>query len=422
MKVLLVGGGGREHALAWKISQSPRCEALFIAPGNAGTAQVGTNVDISPTDFAAMEHLIAQENIDMVVVGPEQPLVVGIADYFEAQGIQVIGPNKAAAQLEGSKAFSKYFMEKYHIPTAKYKTFEDHQIDEAFNYLRNHSLPVVVKASGLAAGKGVLICETQDEAVKAVKDMLSGEAFGNSGKTVIIEEFLQGVEASIFILTDGKDYLLLPTAKDYKRVGEGDTGLNTGGMGAVSPAPFIDLEMTALIEKTIVQPTLEGLQNERLRYRGFIFIGLKIEDKVPYVLEYNARMGDPETQVIIPRLNNDLLDLLEATTNGTLKAQQLDIDPQICATVVLVSGGYPGPYEKGMEITGLKKVENSWAFHAGTIAEGEQVLTNGGRVVSISSLGANIEQAVHQSLTNAVNIYFEGQYYRTDIGKDLLDY
>jgi len=422
MKVLLVGGGGREHALAWKISQSPRCEALFIAPGNAGTAQVGTNVDISPTDFAAMDHLIAQEGIDMVVVGPEQPLVVGIADYFEAQGIPVIGPNKAAAQLEGSKAFSKYFMEKYHIPTAKYKSFEDHQIDEAFNYLRNHPLPVVVKASGLAAGKGVLICETKDEAVKAVKDMLSGEAFGNSGRTVIIEEFLKGVEASIFLLTDGKDYLLLPTAKDYKRVGEGDTGLNTGGMGAVSPAPFIDSEMIALIEQTIIQPTLEGLQSEGLTYQGFIFIGLMIVDKVPYVLEYNARMGDPETQVIIPRLNNDLLDLLEATTNGTLKAQELDIDPQTCVTVVLVSGGYPGPYEKGMEITGLAKVENSWVFHAGTIAEGKQVLTNGGRVLAISSLGANIEQAVHQSLTNAVNIEFEGQYYRTDIGKDLLDY
>ncbi len=422
MKILLVGGGGREHALAWKISQSPKCEALYIAPGNAGTALVGTNVDISPTDFTAMEHLIRKEGIDLIVVGPEQPLVIGITDYFEDKNIPVIGPNKKAAQLEGSKAFSKNFMEKYHIPTAKYQIFEAHQIDEAFNYIKDHPLPLVVKASGLAAGKGVLICQAREEAVSAIKDMLSGEAFGSSGRTVVIEEYLEGIEASIFVLTDGEHYLILPPAKDYKRIGEGDKGLNTGGMGAVSPVPFIHPPLMDKIDKEVIQPTLNGIKQEGLNYKGFIFIGLMIVKDQPYVLEYNARMGDPETQVIIPRLNNDLVDLLEATRNGTLDQETLEVDPQTCVTVVLVSGGYPGPYEKGKEIKGLSLIEHSLVFHAGTIQEGQQVLTNGGRVLAISSLGINIEQAVHQSLTNAVNIEFEDEYYRTDIGKDLLEY
>jgi len=421
MKLLLIGGGGREHALAWKIAQSPRCEQLFIAPGNAGTAQVGQNVDISPTDFAALEHLIEQNAIDLIVVGPEQPLVVGIADYFQARNIPVIGPSRVAAQLEGSKAFSKAFMKRHNIPTAQYEVFEKKQLGEALNYVKSQSYPIVVKASGLAAGKGVVICETQQEATKTVREMLSGEAFGNSGRTIVIEEFVKGVEVSAFVLTDGTDFLMLPMAKDYKRIGEGDEGPNTGGMGAVSPVPYLTESIEENIIQTIVLPTLKGLKAENIVYQGFLFIGLMLADDRPYVLEYNARLGDPETQVILPRIQNDILDLFEATYQHKLADISLEVDPQTCVTVVLVSEGYPGPYEKGKEIIGCKTINNSLLFHAGTLEDGGQIVTNGGRVLAISSIGASIEQAVHQSLTNAVNIEFEGKTYRTDIGKDLIE-
>lgn len=420
MKILLIGAGGREHALAWKIAQSPRCTELFIAPGNAGTRLVGTNVYLSPTDFPAIEHFVAEQGIDLIVVGPEQPLVVGIADYFLELGVPVIGPVQEAAQLEGSKEFSKRFMQKYQIPTARYAAFETEDLVEALHYVKDHPLPVVVKASGLAAGKGVLICETHKVAAEAVKKMLSGEAFGKSGKTIVIEEFLKGIEISIFVLTDGEHYLILPPAKDYKRAGENDTGLNTGGMGAVSPVPFADEAFMQRVEAEIVQPTLKGLQAEGIVYKGFIFIGLMVVEDTPYVLEYNVRMGDPETEVVIPRLKSDLVALFEGVRDGNLHEYQLEIDPQFCTTIMLVSGGYPGPYEKGKEITGLEKITDSMVFHAGTIEEGDQVLTNGGRVLAISAMGATLEQAIHQSLTNAVNVQFEGKYYRTDIGKDLM--
>ncbi|MEM6632110.1 MAG: phosphoribosylamine--glycine ligase [Bacteroidota bacterium] len=420
MRVLLVGAGGREHALAWKISQSPLCEQLFIAPGNAGTHDLGKNVYLSPTDFLAMESLVEEERIDLIVVGPEQPLVVGISDYFEARGIPVVGPDQKAAQLEGSKAFAKSFMRRYRIPTAAYESFDQDQLGEAINYLKDQQFPIVVKASGLAAGKGVLICQDYAEAAHAVTQMLSGEAFGSSGRSIVIEEFLQGTEVSVFVLTDGKDYLLLPTAKDYKRVGEGDTGLNTGGMGAVSPTPFETPAFLARIKEEIVLPTLNGLQEDEITFKGFIFIGLMIVEGEPYVLEYNVRMGDPETQVIMPRIQSDVLEMLAASAKGTLSKYSLEISPDYCTTVVLASGGYPGPYEKGKLITGLSRIQNSWVFHAGTIHDGEQIITNGGRVLAISSLGKHLEEALHLSLTNAVNIEYEGKYYRTDIGADLI--
>ena len=421
MKVLLVGAGGREHALAWKISQSPMCEQLFIAPGNAGTHELGKNVYISPTDFLAMESLVEEEGIDLIVVGPEQPLVVGIADYFESKGIPVVGPNQKAAQLEGSKAFAKTFMRQYGIPTAAYKVFDQEQLGEALNYLKLQRFPLVVKASGLAAGKGVLICQDQAEASHAVTQMLSGEAFGSSGRSIVIEEFLRGTEVSVFVLTDGKDFLLLPTAKDYKRIGEGDTGLNTGGMGAVSPTPYETPEFLERVKEEIIHPTLKGLNEEKISFKGFIFIGLMIVEEKPYVLEYNVRMGDPETQVIMPRIQSDVLEMLDASAKEGLDTYSLEISPDYCTTVVLASGGYPGPYEKGKLIQGLPRVQNSWVFHAGTIHDGDQIVTNGGRVLAISSLGKHLEEALHLSLTNAVNIEFEGKYYRTDIGKDLMD-
>ena len=420
MNILLIGAGGREHALGWKLSQSPLCKRLFIAPGNAGTEQIGTNVYLSPTDFAAIEAFVEAQSIDMLVIGPEQPLVVGIVDYFEARDIPVIGPTKAAALLEGSKKFAKNFMDKYGIATARYASFAEHEADDALKYLQDHPLPVVVKASGLAAGKGVLICQTLQEAEEAVTQMLSGTAFGASGKTIVIEEFLKGIEISIFVLTDGKNYQLLPSAKDYKRIGEGDTGLNTGGMGAISPVPFADDVFLQQVEETIVHPTIEGLQSEGLHYKGFIFIGLMVVEGTPYVLEYNVRMGDPETEVVMPRLQTDLVTLFQAVNEGSLNEIEVSVHPETCATVMLVSGGYPGAYEKGKRITGLDKIKGSQVFHAGTRREGKQVLTNGGRVLAISSMGANIEEAVQRSLENAQQIQFEGKYYRTDIGKDLL--
>lgn len=420
MKILLIGSGGREHSLAWKLTQSPRCEQLFIAPGNAGTAQHGTNVSMGVSDFAAHQAFVEQEGIDMIVVGPEQPLVDGIYDFFAKHPVAVIGPSQAAAELEGSKDFSKTFMKRYGIPTARYASFEAHQKQEALQYIANHPLPVVIKASGLAAGKGVLICESREHARYVVEDMLSGKSFGEAGTTIVIEEFLKGIEISIFVLTDGKDYVVLPSAKDYKRIGEGDTGLNTGGMGAVSPVPFADKAFLETVDQEIIRPTVAGIRADGLDYKGFIFIGLMVVDGTPLVLEYNVRMGDPETEVVMPRLDADLVDLLEGVHLGTLSQQQFNIHPQTCTTVMLVSGGYPGKYEKGKVISGLDSVSNSIVFHAGTRQEGENVLTNGGRVLAISSLGDSIEAAVAKSLQNAEKVRFEGRFFRRDIGQDLM--
>lgn len=421
MKILLIGSGGREHALAWKMSQSSRCEKLFIAPGNAGTAQVGENVAIDPGNFDSVYGLIREENIDLVVVGPEQPLVAGITDYLEARKIAVIGPNKMAAQLEGSKDFSKTFMKKYGIPTAAYASFSSGQEAEAFAYLESQSLPIVIKASGLAAGKGVLICESYDHARSVAAEMLSGQAFGEAGTTIVVEEFLTGIEISVFVLTDGKSYKLLPSAKDYKRIGEGDTGLNTGGMGAVSPVPFADDAFMERVQREIVQPTLDGLQAEGILYKGFIFIGLMVTaDGTPYLLEYNVRMGDPETEVVLPRLESDLVELFEGVRDGNLDEKEIHFRSDTCTTVMLVSGGYPGAYEKGKVITQPESVQGSLIFHAGTTLRDGEVLTNGGRVITVSSFGDSIEAAIQQSLENADRISFEGKYFRKDIGQDLM--
>ncbi|MEO0470685.1 MAG: phosphoribosylamine--glycine ligase [Bacteroidota bacterium] len=421
MKILIIGSGGREHALAWKMAQSPRCEQLWIAPGNAGTASLGTNVPIGVSDFDGLRALIDQEGIEMMVVGPEQPLVDGITDAFADHPVLVVGPNQRGAELEGSKEFSKRFMQKYRIPTAAYASFDSHQIAEAEAYIAKQSLPVVVKASGLAAGKGVLICESHAEAQAATREMLSGSSFGEAGTTVVIEEFLQGIEISIFVLTDGKDYVLLPSAKDYKRIGEGDTGLNTGGMGAVSPVPFADQAFVDEVEQSIVQPTVRGLQTEGIDYRGFIFIGLMVVNGKAYVLEYNVRMGDPETEVVLPRLEADLVDVMESVAQQKLDQQTVSFRPETCTTVMLVSGGYPGKYEKGKAMSGFDQTENSILFHAGTKALDGQILTNGGRVLAISSLGPDIQTAVAQSLANADKIQFEGKFFRRDIGQDLMD-
>ncbi len=420
MKILLIGSGGREHALAWKMAQSPNCEHIFIAPGNAGTGKIGTNISIDVSNHEAVANFVSTKGIDMVVVGPEQPLVEGIADSLQAKGIAVVGPSQEAAQLEGSKEFSKRFMQKYGIPTAAYAAFDSHQEAEAMAFIDQQNLPVVVKADGLAAGKGVLICETHDHAKEVTREMLGGQAFGEAGTTVVIEEFLKGIEISIFVLTDGEHYHLLPSAKDYKRIGEGDTGLNTGGMGAVSPVPFADEDFVAAVDREIVQPTIRGIREEELDYKGFIFIGLMVVEGKAYVLEYNVRMGDPETEVIMPRLDADLLDLFEGVVNGNLNEKALAISPKTCTTVMLVSGGYPGSYPKGKLMTGFDKVEDSILFHAGTKQTEEGVLTNGGRVIAISSLGDSIEEAVGQSLRNAENISFDGKFYRRDIGQDLL--
>ncbi|MEL7531736.1 MAG: phosphoribosylamine--glycine ligase [Bacteroidota bacterium] len=420
MKILLIGSGGREHALAWKMAQSPNCEHIFIAPGNAGTAKVGTNTSIDISNHEAVAKFVSDKGIDMVVVGPEQPLVEGITDFLQAKGIAVVGPSQEAAQLEGSKDFSKRFMQKYGIPTAAYAAFESHQEAEAMAFIEQQKLPIVVKADGLAAGKGVLICETHAHAKEITSEMLSGKAFGEAGTTVVIEEFLKGIEISIFVLTDGEHYHLLPSAKDYKRIGEGDTGLNTGGMGAVSPVPFADEAFVAAVDREIVQPTMRGIREEKLDYKGFIFIGLMIVEGKAYVLEYNVRMGDPETEVIMPRLEADLVDLFAGVVNGNLHEKALAISPKTCTTVMLVSGGYPASYPKGKLMTGFDKAEGSILFHAGTKQTEEGILTNGGRVLAISSLGDSIEEAVGQSLLNAEKISFDGKFYRRDIGQDLL--
>ncbi|MDF1572516.1 MAG: phosphoribosylamine--glycine ligase [Bacteroidales bacterium] len=422
MNILILGSGGREHALAWKIAQSKKLTRLFIAPGNAGTAALGTNLDLPAEDFEAVKQAVLENHIHMVIVGPEAPLVEGIHDFFldndDLKEIPVIGPTKAGARLEGSKDFAKLFMLKFNIPTADFRTFLDYTMHEGQKYLATIQPPYVLKADGLAAGKGVLILHDLEEAQQELENMISGK-FGAASKKVVVEEFLSGVELSVFVLTDGKGYVVLPEAKDYKRIGEGDTGLNTGGMGAVSPVPFADKTFMEKVEKRIIQPTIEGLISEGIPYRGFIFFGLINVKGDPYVIEYNVRMGDPEAEVVLPRIKSDFVDLLTATAEGTLKEVTLEIDPQTVTTVMLVSGGYPGSYEKNKHISGLEKVDDSIAFHAGTRLAGKEVLTNGGRVIAVSAYGENMRDALSKSYKNAEIIDFEKKNYRKDIGFDL---
>ncbi len=421
-RVLVLGSGGREHTLAWKISQSKNAEKIFVAPGNAGTAKSFTNININPNNFEEVKHTVLENNINLVVVGPEDPLVNGIVDYFkqddELKNIAIIGPGKDGAQLEGSKSFSKEFMQKYNIPTAKYKNFTKETIEDAFNFLEELQAPYVLKADGLAAGKGVLILNDIEEAKHQLEEMFNGK-FGNASSTVVIEQFLSGIEVSYFVLTDGNDFVLLPEAKDYKRIGEGDTGLNTGGMGAVSPVSFANDEFTQKVINKIVKPTIDGLKAENIDYKGFIFIGLMNVDSEPYVIEYNVRMGDPETEVVLPRIKSDLLDLLEKTYNKELSSANITFDNRYVTTVMLVSGGYPEAYEKGKEISGLENVKDSIVFQAGTKLENNKVLTSGGRVLAVSSYGYTKNDALDKSYKNAEIINFEGKYYRKDIGGDL---
>lgn len=424
MKVLLLGSGGREHALSWKITQSSNLEELYIAPGNAGTRLHGINVEIKVDDFEAIKAFIVEKGIELVVVGPEDPLVLGVRDYLENQQetkhVHIIGPGKLGAQLEGSKDFSKKFMFKYGIPTAKYGTFDKKNLEEGSAFLDKLKPPYVLKADGLAAGKGVLILDDIKEAKKELKNMLVSKKFGDAGKKVVIEEFLKGIEMSVFILTDGQSYKILPEAKDYKRIGEKDTGLNTGGMGAVSPVPFATPELMDKIETRIVRPTIRGLQEEGIEYKGFLFIGLMIVKNEPYVIEYNCRMGDPETEVVMPRIKSDILDLFEGVYTETLSERDLEFDPRTAVTVMMVSGGYPEDYSKGHTIFGLNEVQGSQVFHAGTRSDGPVVKTNGGRVLAITSLAKDIFQAMERSYGNAKIINYEGAYYRRDIGKDLI--
>jgi phosphoribosylamine--glycine ligase len=414
MNILLLGSGGREHAMAWKISQSPKVDTLFIAPGNAGTSLVGTNIPISVSDFTAMKDFVLKNKVEMVVVGPEDPLVNGVYDYFaedaDLKQIPVIGPSKEGAQMEGSKDFSKAFMQRHGIPTAAYKSVTSEMLEDGINFMKNMNAPYVLKADGLAAGKGVLIINDLKEATEELKSMLDGK-FGDASKTVVIEEFLSGIECSVFVMTDGKNYKVLPEAKDYKRIGVGDTGLNTGGMGAVSPVPFADAVFMRKVEERIIKPTIHGLVSEGIDYKGFLFLGLIKVDGEPVVIEYNARMGDPETEVVMLRIKSDFVDLLEGIAGGDLHEKELVVDPRSAVTVMLVSGGYPGDYEKGKEITGFEKVENSILFHAGTKKEGDRILTNGGRVIAVSSYGENKADALAKSFANAEKICFEKKYF-----------
>lgn len=423
MNVLLLGGGGREHTIAWKLTQSPQLTTLFVAPGNAGTATVAQNLPIDITDFPALKTAVVDHSIHLVVVGPEDPLVKGIHDFFLAdeaiRHIPVIGPQKAAAALEGSKAFAKEFMMRHGIPTAAYQSFTVAQLEEADAFLEKLSPPYVLKADGLAAGKGVLILRELEDAKQELRAMLQDAKFGEASSTVVIEEFLSGIELSCFVLTDGLHYKVLPMAKDYKRIGEGDTGLNTGGMGAVSPVPFADPDFVNKILDRIVKPTMEGLKKDHLPYKGFVFIGLiKVGDD-PKVIEYNVRLGDPETEVVLPRIQNDLLDLFAAVANQTLHQLELKIDERAAATVMTVSGGYPEAYAKGKEISGLDRLEGALPFHAGTRIKDGQVVTNGGRVLTVTALGANHREALRVAYKNVEKINFEGMYYRKDIGFDL---
>ena len=423
MNVLVLGSGGREHALSWKIAQSSLCEKLFIAPGNAGTAQLGENVNISATDFESLKTFVIDNEIEMLVVGPEDPLVKGIYDFFKNDEVLsevcVIGPSQEGAQLEGSKEYSKQFMQRHDIPTAAYDSFTKDSLNEGYDFLETLSPPYVLKADGLAAGKGVLIIDDLEEAKRELKAMLADAKFGDASSKVVIEEYLDGIELSVFVLTDGYNYKILPSAKDYKRIGEGDTGLNTGGMGAISPVPFADKFFIERVEDRIIKPTIKGLQEEEIEYKGFIFIGLMNVNGDPKVIEYNVRMGDPETEVVIPRIKSDLLNLFKGISNGTFGAQDFYVDEDVATTIMLVSGGYPESYEKGKGISGLEEVENSIVFHAGTRKEEDKVLTNGGRVMAITSFGRTIEEALSKSFDNAEKVKFDGKYYRKDIGFDL---
>lgn len=423
MRILLLGSGGREHAWAWKLAQSLQCDALFIAPGNAGTSQHGTNLALDPSNAHAVEKAVLENQIDMVVVGPEAPLAAGIVDHFLAtpalKDVAIIGPNKAGAQLESSKAFSKDFMKRHSIPTADYKTFKEGEANKAIFYMGNLVPPIVLKASGLAAGKGVLICDSYDQAEQEIDAMLGGK-FGEASKTIVIEEFLDGIELSVFALTDGKNYKLLPAAKDYKRAGEYDTGLNTGGMGAVTPLPFVDYALMQRVEERVIKPTLEGLQKEGITYKGVLYFGLMNVEGEPYVIEYNVRFGDPEAEVLIPKIKTDMVEVCQAIWHCTLDQVELELDERPCATVMLVSGGYPSSYEKGKEITGLDQSGDSIVFHAGTKEVDGKVVTNGGRVLSVTSFGNTLWDALSQSKIVAEKIQFEGKYYRPDIGFDVV--
>ncbi len=423
MNILILGSGGREHTFAWKIAQSPLCKNLYVAPGNSGTTEVATNVNIGVTDFKAIKFLVLEKEVDMVVVGPEDPLVQGVHDFFlnddELKGVSVIGPEKAAAELEGSKEFAKEFMYRHNIPTAAYQSFNASNVEEGYAFLETLNPPYVLKADGLAAGKGVLILNDLDEAKTELKNMLVDAKFGDASSKVVIEEFLDGIELSCFVLTDGENYKILPTAKDYKRIGEGDTGLNTGGMGAISPVPFATPEFLNKIEERIVKPTISGLQKDNLPYKGFVFIGLiKVGDD-PKVIEYNVRMGDPETEVVLPRLKNDLVKIFKAIANQTLDEIDIDIDQRAATTIMLVSGGYPEAYEKGKEIIGVDAITDSIPFHAGAKIDNDKIVTSGGRVMAITSFGNSYNEALKKSYQNIEKLHFDKMYYRKDIGFDL---
>lgn len=424
MNILLLGGGGREHALAWALAKSPVCKALYIAPGNAGTTNNGTNVDIDPTDFEALAKFCPENEIDMVVVGPETPLVAGVVDFFathkKLQHIPVIGPSKACAQLEGSKAFSKAFMQQHNIPTAAYKEFTAENINDGLAYIDAMNVPIVLKADGLAAGKGVLICESKEEAKASLKEMIVDAKFGDASKTVVIEEFLKGIEFSVFALSDGESYKLLPPAKDYKRIGEGDTGLNTGGMGAVTPLPFVDDALMKKVEERVVKPTLEGLKKAGTPYVGFLYCGLMKVGDDPVVIEYNVRLGDPEAEVLIPLFDSDLVKVFRTIGNKKLGKTDLRFHNKACATIILASGGYPEAYENGKEITGSYEIDDSLIFHAGTRMQNNNIYTNGGRVMAITTIADDLKTAVATSVDNAKRIDFDGKYFRSDIGFDVL--
>lgn len=426
MNILLLGSGGREHAFAWKLTQSPLCDTLLVAPGNAGTAQVATNVPVSATDFPAIADLIRTRSIDLLIVGPEEPLVKGVVDYMRQQPdlakLPIVGPDAEGAQLEGSKDFSKQFMQRHGIPTAASQTFTADTINEGLAYLESHSLPIVLKADGLAAGKGVIIAETVAEAQQTLTDMLNNGRFGSAGNKVVIEQFLRGIELSVFVLSDGVNYKILPEAKDYKRIGEGDTGPNTGGMGAVSPVVFATPSFLSKVEEKVVKPTLAGLLQDGIQYRGFIFIGLMKVNGEPYVIEYNARMGDPETEVVLPRIQTDFAELMMAAAQGKLANIDLQVSPQTAVTTVVVSGGYPDGYETGKIISELDRLEDVTAFHAGTKAEDGQILTNGGRVLVLTAQANSLENAVRKSQEAARRVQFDGKQYRKDIGLDLIRY
>ncbi len=425
MNILLLGSGGREHAFAWKIAQSPKCSQLFVAPGNAGTSKVAQNLPISVTDFGGIKSAIITNQIDLVVIGPEEPLVKGLVDFLltqeETQAIPVVGPSQLGATLEGSKDFSKRFMQRNNVPTAAYETFSANQLEEGLAYLEKQSLPIVLKADGLAAGKGVLICETMEDAKSSLKEMLLDQKFGEASSKVVIEEFLTGIELSVFVATDGKSYRILPEAKDYKRIGEGDTGLNTGGMGAVSPVIFADSEFMKKVEDLVVKPTIAGLASEDISYKGFLFIGLMNKNGDPFVIEYNVRMGDPETEAVLPRIESDFVDLLWAMGTGTLKEYQLEISPDYATTVVMVSGGYPGSYEKGFPISLPEKVSGSIIFHAGTgLNKSGEIVNQGGRVIAVTGRGKKLEEALENAFSTVNQIHWEDSYFRKDIGQDIL--